>query len=253
LVSGLDFPKVFIGSGYQFPSPMSFPFRTSCAAVLSLFGLGVLLGIEVPTDLATDLASEKFQTRQEAQGKLLQWAREHGEAATVELLRLNKEGEDPEVRERCLSVLRDIVNEEYLKDGKGYVGIKMGDEFANVPGDDKLRAVIRITQVMPESAAEAAGLEVNDLIVGLGDEVWHQGVASLPFSERIRNLKPETKIQLKILKDGAVKDVEVKLGRRPFYADNLFFQGDEQEMEAAEQEEKDAFFRKWLEERKSRK
>lgn len=232
---------------------MDFLLRASRASLLSLIGAGVLLAIEVPADLATELASEKFQTRKEAQEKLLKWAREQGEPATVELLRLNKEAEDPEVRERCLAVLKDLVNDEYLKDGKGYVGIKMGDEFANVPGDDKPRAVIRITQVMPESAAEVAGLKVNDLIVGLGDEVWHQGLASMPFGERVRNLKPETKIQLKILRDGAVKDFEVKLGRRPFYADNLFFEGDEEDLEAAEQEAKEAYFRKWLAQRKSRK
>jgi predicted metalloprotease with PDZ domain len=242
-----------IGLSQRFFNLMDFSHRVWFSALLSVIGAGLSFAVEIPADLAADLSSEKFQTRQAAQGRLLQWARDQGEPATVELLRQNKEAEDPEVRERCLSVLKDIVNDEYLKDGKGYVGIKMGDEFANVPGDDKQRAVIRITQVMPESAAEIAGLEVNDLIVGLGSDVWYQEMASQPFGEKIRNLKPDTKIQLKILRDGAVKDVEVKLGRRPFYADNLFFQGDEEDMEAAEQEAKEAYFRKWLEQRKSRK
>ena len=50
--------------------------------------------------------------------------------------------DDPEVRERCLAILRDLVNDEYLKDGEGYIGIRMQDEMATaVPGDVKPRGV----------------------------------------------------------------------------------------------------------------
>lgn len=209
-------------------------------------------GIDLPHDALSNLSAEEFRTREAAQASLLEWTRTQGEPAIEELLRQSREAE-PEVRERCLGVLRDLVNNLYLKDGEGYIGIRMLDEMTNVPGDGKPRFAIRVMQVMPDSAAEAAGLKGNDLIVGLGEEIWHQGPASLLFGDKIKSLKPETKVQLKVLVDGKLKDIEVKLGRRPFYANNAFFEGDLDDLESAESEAKEAYFRQWLEQRKARK
>ena len=175
------------------------------------------------------------------------------EAAMDELFRHSRVADDPEVRERCLAVLRELVNDEYLKDGEGYIGIRMLDEIANVPGDPKPRGVIRVIQVVPDSAAQQAGLQLNDLIAGVGDQIWHEGAVSPLFSEKIRQLKPNTKIMLKVLRDGNLMDIEVKLGRRPLIADTLFLDERQVDLEAAERAAKDAYFRRWLERKKSRK
>jgi C-terminal processing protease CtpA/Prc len=101
-----------------------------------------------------------------------------------ELYRQSRVADDPEVRERCLGVLRELVNDEYLSEGEGYIGIRMRDEVAAaVPGDANPRNAIRVMQVVPDSAAERAGLLVDDLIVGLNDLVWRDGPASMPQTD----------------------------------------------------------------------
>jgi predicted metalloprotease with PDZ domain len=222
-------------------------------AALPVCLCGLAWAIEVPAEPLADLNAEEFRKRETAQGRLLEWAKEQGEPATDAIFRQFRESADPEVRNRCLGILRDLAIDQYQLDGKGYVGINMQNEIAKVPGDPRARSVIRVTAVMPDSAAEAAGLQVNDLIAGLEDDVWHLGLASQAFSDRIQKLKPGTKVKLKILRDGKLLDVEVKLGKRPFYADDPFFGGLHENLEAAEREAKEAYFRDWLERRKARK
>lgn len=211
-----------------------------------------ICAIELPSRPLFNLKSEDFHKREEAQAELVAWARRQPEAAMDELFRQSRMADDPEVRERCLAILRELVNDEYLKEGEGYIGIRMRDEVAAVPGDPKPRGVIRVVEVVPNSAASHAGLQINDLIVGLNDLVWREGAASLPFSERIRQLKPNSNIELKVLRNGNLMDLNVKLGRRPILADNPFLEDRPADLEAAERAAKDAHFRRWLELRKSR-
>ena len=209
--------------------------------------------LELPTEYLSQLRSEEFKVREKAQTDLLAWARSQGLAATDELYRLSRESDDPEVRDRCLGVLRKLVNDEYLRDGEGYIGIQMQEELANVPGDPKPRGVIRVMMIMPDSPGHRAGLQFNDLIAGVGDEVWREESVLLLFREKIKQFKPETKILLKVLRNGNLMDLEVKLGRRPPLADNPFFGGNQQDLDAAEAAAKDAYFRRWLDRRKARK
>lgn len=209
--------------------------------------------IELPAEPLAKLKSEEFRQRESAQADLLTWARKQAEPAMDELFRHSRVAEDPEVRERCLAVLRDLVNDEYLKDGEGFIGIQMLDELANIPGDPQRRGVIRVILVVADSAAQQAGLQVNDLIAGMGDLVWHERAASLLFREQIRQMKPKTKVILKVLRNGNLMDLEVTLGKRPLMADILFFDPRQLDPEAAERVAKEAYFRRWLERRKSRK
>jgi predicted metalloprotease with PDZ domain len=226
-------------------------FPTLLAAILSMTS-GPLWGLELPPGPLANLQSEEFRIREKAQAELLIWARERPEAAMDEFHRQSRTAGDPEVRERCLAILRELVNDEYLKEGEGYIGIRMQDETANIPGDPKPRSVIRVVQVVPDSAAHQAGLQVNDLIAGLDDKVWRDGGASLPFSENIRQLKPGSRIALRILRNGNMMDVAVKLARRPLVVDNPFLGQQPVDIEAAERTAKDAYFRRWLERRKPR-
>ena len=208
--------------------------------------------LELPREAFSKLNSEVFQQRELAQADLLAWARTRPGEAMDALFRQSRMAGDPETRERCLSVLRELVNDEYLREGEGYIGIRMQDELANVPGDAGHRAAIRVLQVVKDSAAEKAGLRMNDLIVGLGDQVWNEGGASLPFSGLIRQMKPNSKVSLKVLRDGKVVDVEVTLGRRPLIADSVFPDERGIDIEGIEKSAKEAYFRRWLAQRKLR-
>lgn len=224
-----------------------------CRLFAALFSVACgLHAAELPAVPFSNLKSEDFRTRETAQAELLAWARKQPEAATRELLRQSSIAEDPETRERCLAVLRDLVGDEYLKEGEGYIGIRMQDEVAVIPGSANPCAVIRVMQVVPDSAAQRAGLQINDLIASLNGQGWNGGVASVPFGAKIRQMKPNAEVRLKVLREGKLLDIDVKLGRRPLNADNPFLDDRQLDLEAAERAAKEAYFRRWLEERKAK-
>jgi C-terminal processing protease CtpA/Prc len=221
------------------------------AAIASLLMAASSFALELPAGPFANLKSEDFKTREAAQEDLLKWARERREQAMDEFFLQSRRADDPEVRERCLAVLRELVIEDYLKEGEGYIGIRMRDEFANVPDDPRARGVIRVIEVVPDSAAEEAGLELNDLIVSLDGKVWHQEPASAAFGDLVRKMKPGHKVKLDVLRDGKIINVEVKLGRRPLIADSMFFNDPETDVEALEKNLKDDYFKRWLDLKKS--
>lgn len=220
--------------------------------ILVGYGLsnGCSFAQELPSDVLTALNAEDFRIRENAQEKLLSWSREYPHIAMDKLYRKSRSATEPETRERCNNVLRSLVNDEYLKEGEGFIGIHMQDEMKELPGDPKPRVSIRVMQVMPDSAGHRAGLLMNDLIVGLNDQVWRAGEAVRSFSESIREFKPGTKVILKVLRDKDLIDLQVILGRRPLIADNPFLNERPDDENAAEQAAKEAYFRRWMERRK---
>lgn len=217
-----------------------------------MFGLiSTTCAIEIPSVPLSELGAESYAVRESAEMALLDWARgQDADAVRSEFYRQSQGATDPEVRARCLSVLKELVSDDYLKEGEGYIGIRMQDEFANFPGDAKPRAVIRVTQVVPDSAAAKAGLLLNDLIGELNGMIWREQPISIPFGERVRLHKPGEKVNLVVLREGKVVDVIVTLGRRPLIADAFFFSEEDVDVEAMEKKAKDAFFRRWLENKK---
>ncbi len=209
-------------------------------------------GLELPAGPLAALHSDEFRVREAAQTELLAWARQGPEPAMDALFRVSRTHGDPEVRERCLLVLRELVNDEYLKEGEGFIGIRMQDEKTLVPGEGNPRNALRVTQVLQDSAAHQAGVKLNDLIAGLGDKVWREEAALIPFMNHIRQLKPGHRVMLRILRDGKMIDLPVKLGRRPLNADNPFLGQRRADIEAAERVAREAYFRRWLERRKAR-
>jgi hypothetical protein len=208
--------------------------------------------LDLPAGPLSNLQSDEFRIREAAQAELLAWARKRPDSAMDVLFRISRTHGDPEVRERCLAVLRELVNDEYLKEGEGFLGVRMQDEKALVPGDQKLRSVIRVIQVVPDSAAQRAGVKFNDLIAGLDEKAWHDEAALVPFMNHIRQIKPGHRVTLRILRNGGMIDLPVKLGRRPLFSENPFFGQRQADIEAAERTARDAYFHRWLELRKAR-
>lgn len=208
-------------------------------------------GIELPAGPLAALQSDEFRVREAAQTELLAWARQEPEPAMDELFRVSRTHGDPEVRERSLAVLRELVNDEYLKDGEGFLGIMMQEEKALAPGEENPRNVLRVTMVLQDSAAQQAEVKLNDLIAGLDDKVWRDEAALMPFMNHVRQFKPGHRVTLRILRDGKMIDLPVKLGRRPLNADNQFLGQRKADIEAAERAAREAYFRRWLERRKA--
>ncbi len=206
--------------------------------------------VDLPAKAYAALKSPVFREREAAELELLAWGRQQPEPAMTELLRQSRTADDPEVRERCLSVLRDLVTDEYLKDGDGYIGINMQNDTAVVPGDPNPCSVIRVTHVVADSAGLRAGLKMNDLIAGLDGQFWHEVPAAEPFAAKIRGLKPGAKVTLKILREGKLITLEVALGKRPPSLNNQFQNGSNFDPEAIERADREAYFRRWLSQKK---
>lgn len=216
-----------------------------CSGVLALLSMrGVAQ--EIPQSALSSLASPKFREREIAQVDLLNWARRRPTSAMDELLQQSRLADDPEVRERCLSVLRSLITDEYMKEGEGYLGISLKDEISNVPGETNPRGVIRVLMVQPRTPAERAGFRENDLIVGINGEVWQDAL----FRANIRMMKPNTKVDIRVLREGELVDLKITLGRRPLSADMTIFPGQSFDHEATELAAKEAYFRRWLNQRK---
>lgn len=236
---------------------------SSCRMIFHLksciwIGLGMLIlgsaaAQVLPERMLSGLKSEQFKVREQAQAEMLEWARANKAAAMDELFQQSQSAEDPEQRVRCLAVLRELVLEEFELQGEGFVGVQMLDVLATLKKGDKPEALraVRITQILPGMAAEAAGLKVNDTILGLNGTRWSHEVASVSFMDSIKKTKPGTKVRLEVLRVEELREVEVTLCRRPdLNAVDPRFGLQPERIEARKQAEKDAYFRNWLEQRR---
>ena len=86
--------------------------------------------------------------------------------------------------------------------------------FLGVEGDDAVsgQAGALITSVLPGSAAEAAGLEVGDLIVAV-DDVGVPGF--LEMAARIRAYQPGDTVVMEVIRGGETLSISALLGIRP--------------------------------------
>ncbi len=205
----------------------------------------------LPSQQLEDLRSPEFRVRERAEAELLQWGRKNPEWAMSEILRQSQLAVDPEVRERCLDVLRSLVTDEYMKEGEGYIGIAlaMKDDIVTVPGDPKPRHAVRVVEVRVGTPGEKSGILLNDLIVALEGKIWREVEATPAFRESIKKMKPTTVARLTVFRDGGLVDLQVTLGRRPLMAD-MFLNGQNSNPDAAERTAKEAYFQRWLSQRK---
>lgn len=230
----------------------------SASVLLILFaGAGNASAVEIPGEPLGRLASPEFRQRESAQSELLAWGRAQREPARLALLEASQSARDPEVRARCFNVLRDLINEQYMTEGDGYMGIRLKDELTEISAEPKPCHVLRVTEVVAGMPAAKAGIGMNDLIVSLDGHFWHDGDASPLFIDQVRSKKPGNTVVLGILRDGKILKLEVVLTRRPIYPEgllqmggNLMLSAPEPDSQGVERAAKEAYFRQWLAERK---
>jgi hypothetical protein len=222
-------------------------------AALLWVPVGRCAGLELPAEMVEGLKSEKFAERESAEAELLKWSRQQAEAAMDELYRQSRAADNPEVRERCLSILRELINEEYLRNGVGYLGVRMNPltEGVVVPGEDKARFAIRLIQVEAGTPANKAGLIAGVLLLGVNDRAWRQEDTSEMVSDVIQGYKAGTEVTIKLFRAGNIVEIPVVLGRRPAAADlpQMLWPGirpDPGLAEAMENQAREAYLRRWF-------
>jgi predicted metalloprotease with PDZ domain len=171
----------------------------------------------VPKELLEGLSSEEFKRREVSQVEIEKWVAEKGSAGVAAIYQLYVGADDPEVRNRCLRVLRIQSEKDYMNDGKGYLGVTLDEEELEVAGEEKPRIGIRITFVMPGSQAEIAGVKAGDIIASMDGKKWHARGAINELIETVASYKPLRKVVFEIKRQGEDKllEVPVILGKRP--------------------------------------
>ena len=228
---------------------------------LRLLGVKVLFGSLVPLagaselseKLVLDLADGEYRVREKAQSELLAQARQRPELSKDELFQIAQTSQDPEIRQRCLGILRQLLTDQYMSEGQGFVGIGRFDKTVELAGRVEPCHGVLVTSVRSGTPAERAGIQVNDLIVALNGSGWKEEAASETFANQVAAMKPGTKITLSILRDDKTIDLEVFLVRRPAGLFNEFIPGQAFDPEKAENDALAAYFRDWFSQRIVRK
>ncbi len=173
-------------------------------------------GGELPKGLVAGLASDNFKERVESQAKLLNWAANEKKSPAIAFYNLFKISEDPEVRQRCFEILRSLSDQDYLKDGKGFLGITMLPDTVKVPGEEEPRAAVKITNIVKNGPAEKFGLKVGDTIIAIEGENFKTENAPIEFSEKITARKPLDEVLLGLKKvNGDIEEIRVVLAKHP--------------------------------------
>lgn len=221
--------------------------------------------VTIPSELLSKLGSEAFADRVEAEKALLTWARGQAEKAKDLLFEASRSETDPEVRGRCLGVLRVLVDDEYLKDGQGFMGIRMGLAVVQiqVEGENAFRFAIQIDHVEDGSPAQKGGLVMGDFLVAVNDREWTKDDTRGTITDRIKGFKPGTKVKARVVREGKPMDLTIELGRRPIAVDAMGLMPfgalglggmpvpDQAAVEAAEKQAKEDYFRNWLARKKA--
>ena len=210
----------------------------------SLLCSTLVFSLNPPELLVSGLASEDFRERNKAQDELLNWAQSNGPDGGNAIHTLTTTSDEPEVRLRCVEILRSLSDRDYLSDGKGYLGIEFNEEGINGGEGEKGTVGIRITRVVRGSPAEAAGLLHGDTIIALNGVNWNDAGAEQDFIKKIADTKPLEEIVLKISRGNAEPvEIKVRLGKRPL--EDLRGIGDD--LDFFDQKAREDHFRKWLE------
>jgi predicted metalloprotease with PDZ domain len=196
---------------------------------------------KVPEPLIGNLGADAFASREKAQSELFEWSRKQPAIAIPDLYRRALAAEDPEIRARCLAVLKDVVIAQNYR-AEGYLGIALQEVEVKVPTDGNPRRGVRITLLMEGTAAELGGLKVGDLIVGIDDQIWREKGMKDQFPIFIRKIKPGTELEVLLLEEGKIVRKKVTLGEKPAGVNPSTIE----DLEAANRAAKELFFRRWL-------
>lgn len=181
------------------------------------FLISALLGKDpAPEHLVKGITADDFADREIAQKQLLEWSLKNPNTSASALINLLDNDVDPEVRKRCLVVLRALADADYLAVGQGYIGIMMQEEMLEAGDEGVAPMGIRVLNVMAGTAAEKADLRAGDMIISLDGKGWKGIGAVTEFSEIVAAKKPLADVTLTIRRGGAIPiDVKLKLGKRP--------------------------------------
>ncbi|MEZ5328831.1 MAG: PDZ domain-containing protein, partial [Verrucomicrobiales bacterium] len=179
-----------------------------------------------PTDaelaaMVKQLDASAFDERERASAALRSQALQHRELMKEQLVKVYKADPSPEVRYRVYNILLDLAADARPDAKPGFLGIMMRDAEVSLP-DGKVATSISVMQVVQDSAAARAGLQVNDHIIAIDGREMQAGdgitdTASARFSEYVRGKPAQAEVELSVFspRRRAVNKIQITLGERP--------------------------------------
>src|SRR5258706_4525064 len=158
----------------------------------------MFLELEHPDGKVRELAREKLMGLKRGDLKML--AKVVGEFAPLE--------------DQMVDAIKEIVTHVYLsedvyeKEDKGFLGITMPR-----PGDEDRMQVMLETRMV--GFGGYAGLRDGDVILDVVGQPLPQPLDRDVFIDAIKAMRPESMVKLKVLRQGAVRVVAVKVSARP--------------------------------------
>jgi len=185
-----------------------------------------------------ELGHKKFAVREAAQQQLVERGSQDTDAILQRTVREYAATKDPEIRERLRVVMLTLVDQHLFRRPRAFLGIAMGMGLRFVGEGLQVPTVsqIQVMNLIPDTAAVKAGLQIGDLIVGVDGKALAKEATSQAFSEYIRTKAPGEKIQLSLIRGEAKLEMEVELGGLT----------EAQQAELFTPERRDAFFKDWL-------
>lgn len=129
--------------------------------------------------------------------------------------------DDVEVRLRIESIVRQAYFDHHVYDRNGFLGISQDTRFYPDHNADSRIAEgfvgVRVRQVIEHTAAEAAGISVEDIVISVdGETIPYVGERTAEvFGNTLRVRGPGARITLGILRGSEELELVVRLGRRP--------------------------------------
>jgi predicted metalloprotease with PDZ domain len=159
--------------------------------------------------LVGKLASEEFKAREEASAELVRRGRENPPLIQALCLRGYLTSRDPEIRLRAKAVLRELLTESY-----GFLGVRhRAAEYFDEAGET--RKGVEIMAVEEGHAAQAAAMQVGDIVTAMDGKAFDEAAPADDFSRRIRLLGAGRKTVLKVERAGQVITIPLTTGPAP--------------------------------------
>jgi hypothetical protein len=179
------------------------------AAAVALLATGTAMAAADMDALVEKLGSEDFKVRQGASAELVRRGRENPPAVQALCLHSYLTSTDPEIRLRSKDVLRELLTESY-----GFLGVKhRAAEYFDDAGEP--RKGVAIMLVLDGQAAQAAGLQVGDIVISIDGKEFDEKEPAEDFSRRIRLLGAGRKATLKVVRAGETITVPLTTGSAP--------------------------------------
>lgn len=160
---------------------------------------------------AEQLASPDYATRDKATASL----KEQGTAILPALQVLYRRTCDHEVRMRLREVAERVIYRQALSELGGFLGIRPKP----VPDDPRVgkgQVVVQVTEVVADSSADRAGIEVDDVIYEVDDQpLTFDPRDGEGFARLIRAKKVGDTMRFALFRGDERMTLEIELGHRP--------------------------------------